>query len=151
MLIYLLQLFNAAVLRPTAVVLDVALRLPRALYFGFRAGAVEAGLDLVPASIMSGFAVAALLLALLWICRALARHTRIRNPGPIVTRLGNILFWLGCVVGVYFFGMFFFVLAQPGDRPAQLLGFIVGTAILWPAIGWLVGYLLGRNAATARE
>lgn len=95
--------------------------------------------------------VAILMLALLWICSALARRTRIRDPGPIITRLGNILFWFGCVVGVYFFGMFFFVLAQPGDRPPQLLGFIVGTAILWPAIGWLVRHLLGHNPATARE
>jgi hypothetical protein len=40
MLVYLLQLFNEAVLRSTAVVLDVAvLRLPRALYLGSRAGA----------------------------------------------------------------------------------------------------------------
>ncbi len=112
MLIYLLQLFNEAVLRPTAVLLDVAVRLPRALYFGFRAGAVEAGLDRTPASIMAGFAVAGVVLAFLWVCRALVRRTRIRHPGPLTMRLGNILFWIGCLMGVYFFGVFLFIIAQ---------------------------------------
>lgn len=146
MLVYLLQMFNEAVLRPSAVVVDVAIRLPRALYFGIRAGAVEAGLDYVVASIISGFAVAALMLALVWICRALARRVRIETPGPLVRRFGNILFWFGCAVGIYFFGTFFFVLAQPGDQ-SRVLEFIGGTALLWPSIGWLAGYLLGRTSA----
>jgi hypothetical protein len=151
MLIYLVQLFNEEVLRPSAVVVDVAMRTPRALYFGFRAGAAEAGLNLVPASIFSGFAVAVLMLALLWIFRALARRARIKNPGPIATWLGNILFWFGCAVGVYFFGMLFFVLALPDNRPSQLLWFVGGTAILWPAGGWLAGYLLGRGSPKIGE
>jgi hypothetical protein len=150
MLIYLLQLFNEAVLRSTAAVLDVAiLRLPRALYFGFRAGAVEAGLDFTLASIISGFAVAGLVLALLWLCRVLVRRTRIKNPGPLALWLGNILFAVGCLMGVYFFGVFLFIIAQAPELSARDLGFIAGTSILWPAIGWLVGHLLGRNSGAA--
>jgi hypothetical protein len=146
MLIYLLRLFNEAVLTSTGVVLDVAvLRLPRALYFGFRVGAVEAGLDPTLASIVSGFAVAGVVLALLWLCRALIRRTRIKDPGPLAMRLGNILFAVGCLMGVYFFGVFLFVIAQPFELSARDLGFIAGTAFLWPAIGWLVRYLLGRD------
>jgi hypothetical protein len=147
MLIYLLQLFNEAIIQPTAVVLDVALvRSPRALYFGFRAGAVEAGLDPALASILSGFAVLGLVLVLLRVCRALIRRTRIKNPGPLAMRLGNISFAVGCLMGVYFFGVFLFIIAQPIELLVRMLGFIAGTAILWPAIGWLVGYLLGRNS-----
>jgi hypothetical protein len=150
MLIYLLQLFNEAIMRPTAVVLDVAfVRLPRALYFGFRAGAVEAGLDITLASIMSGFVVFGFVLALLWGCRALVRRTRIKNPGPLAMRLGNISFAVGCLMGVYFFGVFLFIIAQPIELSVRMLGFIAGTAILWPAIGWLVGHLLGRNSGEA--
>jgi hypothetical protein len=147
MLIYLLQLFNEAVLRPTAVVLDVAVRLPRALYFGFRAGAVNTGLDRTPASILAGFAVVGVVLAILWMCRAVARRIQIRNPGPLALRLGNVVFWIGCLMGVYFFGVFLFIIAQPIELPARDLGFIAGTAIVWPVLGWLVGHLLGRNAS----
>jgi hypothetical protein len=146
MLTYILQLFNEAVLRPTAVVIDVALRLPRALYFGFRAGAVEAGLDLALASILSGFAVAVLVLALAGLCRALARRARIRDPGPIAIQLGNVSLWIGRLMGVYFFGVFLFVIAQPPELSSRALGFIAGAAVLWPAIGWFIGYLLGRRA-----
>jgi hypothetical protein len=150
MFIYLLQLFNEAVLRSTAIVLDVAVvRLPRALYFGFRAGAVEAGLDFTLASIISGFAVAGLVLVLLWLCRTLVRRIRIKNPGPLEMRLGNILFAVGCLMGIYFFGVLLFVVAQPIELSGRDLGFIAGTAFLWPAIGWLVGYLLGRNSGAA--
>jgi hypothetical protein len=58
MLIYLLRLFNEAILRPAWAILDICWRLPYALYHGFRAGAVEAGLEIIPASILSGFVIA---------------------------------------------------------------------------------------------
>jgi hypothetical protein len=42
-----------------------------------------------------------------------------------------------------------FIMAQPFELSARDFGFIAGTAILWPAIGWLAGYLLGRNSGAA--
>ena len=84
---------------------------------------------------MSGFVVLGFVLALLWGCRALVRRTRIKNPGPLAMRLGNILFAIGCLMGVYFFGVLLFVAAQPIELSARALGFIAGTAILWPATG----------------
>jgi hypothetical protein len=44
-MIFLLQWFNEAILGPTAVVLDLAMRSLRALFFGFRAVAVEMGAE----------------------------------------------------------------------------------------------------------
>jgi hypothetical protein len=100
-MIALLQWFNEAFLSPAAVVLDVAMRLVRALYFGFRAVGVEAGAGFTLSSILSGFIVTGLLLGLFWISALAVRKFRVKNPGPVVIWAGTILFWLGCAIGVY--------------------------------------------------
>lgn len=143
-MIALLQWFNEAVLRPTAVVLNFAQRLVRALYFGFRAAAVEAGVNFSLSSIISGFIVAGLLLALLWISTMAVRKFRMKSPGPIAIHVGTALFWLGCAIGIYFLGVTFYVLAQSPNPPLELVGFLVGTVVLYPAVGLLIRYVLGR-------
>src|SRR6266699_4761298 len=107
-MLYLLQWFNEAILRPTAVVLDIAVRTPRALYFGFRAVAVEAGARLPLASMVSGFIVIGLLIGLLWIIASAARKFRMKNPSTAAIRVGAVLFWLGCFIGIYFIGLTFY-------------------------------------------
>jgi hypothetical protein len=72
-MIALLQWFNEAILMPTAVELNVAARLVRAFYFGFRAGAVEAGASLTLSSIISGFIVT----GLCWHCCGLVRASSV--------------------------------------------------------------------------
>jgi hypothetical protein len=141
--IALLQWFNEAVMRPTAVVLDIAVRSVRALYFGFRAGAVEAGADVSLAFIISGFIVIGLLLGLLRISALAARKFRMKNPGPNTIFAGSVLFWLGCAVGIYFLGVTFYALAQP-NLPLEIVGYLVGTAALYPAVGRVIRYVLGR-------
>lgn len=102
-LTHLAQSFNEATLRPAAVLLDVLLlRLPRALYFGFRAAVVEAtGASAELASIVSGFLAAAVLLLLFLICRTVARRLRLKNHGFIAARAGAVLFWFGVAIGIY--------------------------------------------------
>jgi hypothetical protein len=143
-MLYLLRWFNEAILRPTAVVLDVAVRTVRGLYFGFRAAAVEAGAGLPLASIISGFIVIGLLLGLLWIIARAARKFRMKSPSPASIRLGTVLFWLGCAIGIYFLGLTFYILALPYP-PLGLVGFSAGTAVLYPAAGRGIRYLLGRS------
>jgi hypothetical protein len=143
-MIALLQWFNEAILMPTAVVLNIAARLVRAFYFGFRAGAVEAGASLTLSSIISGFIVTGLLLALLWIGTRVVRRYRMKNPGPVAIRIGTVAFWLGCAIGIYFLGVTFYLLAQSSNPPSELLGFLVGTILLYPALGRLIRYVLGR-------
>jgi hypothetical protein len=141
--ITLLQWFNETVLRPPAVIVDVAIRSVRALYFGFRAGAVEAGADLSVASIISGFIVGGLLFALLWISALALRKFRIKTPGSAAILAGTVLFLIGCVLGMYFLGVTFYVLAQP-DPPLSVLVLLVEAAILYPASGRIFRYVLGR-------
>lgn len=142
-MIALLQWFNEAVLRPTAVLLDFAVRSVRALFFGFRAAAVEAGVNFSLSSIISGFIVTGLLLALLWISAQAGRRFRLKNPGPVAIWAGAVLFWLGCAIGIYFFGVTFYVLAQPNPS-LEIVGFLVGTVVLYPAAGRGIRYVLGR-------
>jgi hypothetical protein len=140
--IALLQWFNEAVLRPTAVVLDVSVRTPRALYFGFRAAAVELGANPALASIISGFIVTGLILSLLWTIVRIARRLRNKSPGPASIRAGAILSWLGLAMGIYFLGVTFYIIAFP-SIPFEVVGFSVGTAIFYPAAGRGIRYLLG--------
>ena len=142
-MIILLQWFNEAVLRPTAVVLDLALRSVRGLYFGLRAGAVEVGADISLSSIISGFIVVALLLDLLWISALVISSFRIKSPGPVAIWAGAVLFWLGCAIGIDFLGLTFYVLMQPKPR-WEILGYLVGTAVVYPAAGRGIQYVLGR-------
>lgn len=111
--------------------------------FGFRAAAVEAGAGLTLASIISGFIVTGLLLGLLWIIARAARKFRMKTPHPASIRAGAILFWLGCVIGIYFMGLTFYILALP-NHPLDAVGFSAGTAVLYPAAGRAIRYLLGR-------
>lgn len=142
-MIALLQWISEAMLRPTVVVLDVAVRSVRALYDGFDAVAVELGVDPSISSIISGYIVAGLLVALLWISTVIIRKFRIKNPGPNAILAGTVLFWLGCAIATYFLGVTFYVLAQ-SDVPLVIIGYLVGTVILYPAAGRLIRYVLGR-------
>jgi hypothetical protein len=119
-------------------------RLVRALYFGFRAGAVEAGASFTLSSIISGFIVTLLLLVLLWIGALVGRKLRMKNPGPGALRAGTVIFWLGCAIGIYFLGVTFYLLAQSPGPSLELIGFLVGTVILYPAVGRGIRYLLGH-------
>ena len=87
-------------LAKAAVVLDVlVLRLPRALYFGFRAAVLEAtdaSAELV--SIISGFLAATVFLLLFLACKGIAHRLRLKNPGSIAGRSGAALFWLGIAI-----------------------------------------------------
>lgn len=142
-MIALLQWFNEAVLRPTAVVLDVAVRSVRALYFGFRAAIVAMGADLSVASIISGFIVTGLLLGLLWVSALAVRKFRVKSPTSNAILVGTVLFWLGCAIGVYFLGVTFYALSQP-NLPLEVIGYLAGTTILYPIAGRLIRYVLGR-------
>ena len=139
----LLQLFNQALLSATAPVLDLVARSVRALFFGLRAGAVEAGAGLPVASVISGFIVMGLIAAVLWVCARAAAKLRIKNPNHTATVIGRVAFWAGAVIGVYCAALLFYVLPQP-DMPAQLYALLAGTTALYPIVGWVIRYVLGR-------
>lgn len=139
----LFQLFNEAVLRPTAVVLDLLVRVPRALFGGFRAAIIALGAADTIASIAAGFIVTGILIGLFWFLATSIRKLRIISPSRTTLLIGTASLWIGCTIGVYFLGLTFYVLGQP-DVPGKLLYFVAGTAVFYPALGVLVRYVLGR-------
>lgn len=113
------------------------------LYQGFRAASVEAGSNTGSASVISGFIVAGLLLGLLvWVAKAAHKsHAKARSPRAI--QIGTVVFWFGCALGVYLFGMTFWLLGQP-DMSWILVAPVAWAAVMYPALGRLVRYTLGR-------
>lgn len=142
-MIYLFRWFNEAVLGPTAIFLDLLIRVPRALAGGLRAAIMQMGAPNSLASVISGFIVAGLLLGLLWLAVKAVRKFRVKSPSQKVLLAGTALFWMGCVIGIYFSGLSFYALAQP-DMSGELLYFLIGTAVFYPALGRLCRYILGR-------
>ena len=142
-MIYLFRWFNEAILRPTAIFLELLIRVPRALAGGFRAAIMEMGAPNSLASVISGFIVAGMLLGLLWLAVKAVRKFRMKSPSPKVLLAGTVLFWIGCTIGLYFLGLSFYVLAQP-DMPGKVLYYLIGTAVFYPALGRLCRYILGR-------
>jgi len=134
---------NEAGLRTMAVVLGLALRLVRGVFFGFRDDAVGTDGDMPLSSIISGLIVAAVLLALLWTGARELRGFRMNSPGAVAVWAGAVLLWLGCAIGLYFWGLTFHVLALP-DRPSKIVGCLVGTAGLHPAAGRGIRFMLGH-------
>jgi hypothetical protein len=140
---YLFQLFNEAVLRPTSVILDLLIRLPRALYGGFRGAIIAMGAADATASVIAGFIVAGILLGLIWLIATSIRKFRMKSPGRKTLLIGTVVFWIGCVIGVYFLGLTFYVLGLP-NMSSKTLYFVAGPAVFYPALGWLIRYVLGR-------
>jgi hypothetical protein len=141
--IYLFQLFNEAVLRPTAVILDLFIRVPLALYSGFRAAIGAMGASNVLASVIAGFIVSGILVGLVWLAAMAIQKVRMKNPSQRTLTIGTVIFWIGCAIGVYFLGLMFYAAGQP-DMPGKLLYFMGGTAVFYPALGRLIRYILGR-------
>jgi hypothetical protein len=141
--IFLFQLISEAILRETAVVIDFAVRLPRSVYSGLRWGIASVGLSNSIASVISGYIVTGMLLGLLWLAANTIHKYRRNSAGKIAILAGNIAFWIGVGMGVYFLGLIFYSLPRPNfsDRELYLLA---GTTVLYPALGRLIQYLLGR-------
>jgi hypothetical protein len=141
--ILLFQLLSEAILKETAIVIDSAIRLPRALYSGLRWGMALVGASNSVASVISGYIVTGILLGLLWLAANAIHKYRIRNPGQIAIPAGNVSFWIGAAMGVYFLELTFYSLPRPNlsDRELYLLA---GTTIFYPALGRLIRYGLGR-------
>ena len=142
-LIVLFQSLSEALLRLATVVLDLAIRLPRGLYSGLRWGMDLVGASNSVASVISGYVVTGLLLALLWLIANTIRQFRIKNRGQTAIFVGNLSFWIGAAIGIYFLGLIFHTLPRQtlSDRELYLLA---GTAVLYPALGCLIQYVLGR-------
>ena len=142
-MIYLFRLFNEAILRPTAVILDLLIRIPRALFGGFRAALIAMGAPDALASVLAGFIVSAIIVGLVWGATRLVQKIRLRNPSERSLMIGRVIFWVGCAIGVYFLALTFYALGQP-DVSGNVIYLIGGAAVLYPALGWLVRYVLGR-------
>ena len=140
--------FNEAVLRPTAVVFAFGMQVARALYYGLRAGAAAAGADPLFSSVIAGLILTAVLAGLIWLVVWIARKFRVKEPGLFAIWTGTILFWLGYAMGFYFFGLavYLYMATQLDGSPSgsRLVGFLTGTAILYPALGRGIRYMLGR-------
>jgi hypothetical protein len=144
LLVDLFQTFNELTLKPAAVVLDVIIfKLPRALYFGFRAGLVEAGLNFRTAGILSFCLVSIVLFLVVWLSRSLLRYFRAREPSLIAIRTGAALFWIGCGVGLYYVCLLVYFHADP-SAPWAIIGWFGGAALFYPALGRICQYALGR-------
>ena len=142
-MIYIFQLFNELILRPTAIVLDLILRVPLGLDAGFRAAIIEMGVSNAIASVIAGFIVVGIVLGLIWLGSIGVRKSRLKNAGQTLLWVGTIAFWIGSAIGLYFLAIGFYMLSLP-DASGRLLYFVFGTALFYPAIGRLVQYLLGR-------
>jgi hypothetical protein len=136
-------MFPDGLLGPTSVILDLLIRLPRALYGGFRGAIIAMGAADATASIIPGFIVAEILPGLFWFLATSIRKFRMKSPGRKTLLIGTVAFWIGCVFGVYFLGQTFYVLGLP-NMSDKTLYFVAGTAVFYPALGWLVRYVLGR-------
>jgi hypothetical protein len=141
--ILLFQLLGEAILRETAAAIDFAIRLPRGLYSGLRWGMASVGLSNSIASIISGYIVTGMLLGLLWLAANTIHKYRIKNPGKIAILAGNLSFWIGTAIGVYFLGLIFYSLPRPTLSDRELYS-LAGTTVFYPALGRLIRYLLGR-------
>jgi hypothetical protein len=139
---YIFAQFNEGILRPTAVILDLIIRLPRALFGGFHAALIATGASDSVASIVAGFIVAAILVGLIWGAARLIQKIRLKSPSPPALMIGRIAFWAGCAIGIYFLGLTFDVLGQP-TVSANVIYFVGGTAAFYPALGWIARYALG--------
>jgi hypothetical protein len=70
-----------------------------------------------------------------------AKKFRLKKPSPFVAGIGVGLFWLGFAIGINFLGIAIGVAAQSGR--SELVGFLLGTALLHPVLGWTGHYVLG--------
>ena len=142
-LLYVWRYFNEVTMRSAVIVLDIAVRLPRALYAGFRAVVVGLGAPLPVASVISGLIVGGLLLALLWFTAFVVRRVRIKNPSAAALWAGRVIFWLGVAVGIYFVGLALYITGLP-NAPSEAVNVSVAAAILYPLVGRGIRYVLGR-------
>jgi hypothetical protein len=78
--IYLFQLFNEAILRPTAVILDLLIRVPLGLYGGFRAAILAMGAANALASVIAGLIVTGILVGTFWLFATLIHKFWIKKP-----------------------------------------------------------------------
>jgi hypothetical protein len=140
---YLFQLINEAILGPTAIILDLLIRIPRALYGGFRAAIIAMGTGDSIASVIAGFIVVGIVLGLFWLITILVKKIRVKSPSHTTLRIGAIAFGAGCAIGLYFLGLTFYVIGQ-SNVSGKLLYFVAGTAAFYPALGRLIRYVLGR-------
>ena len=141
------QQFNEIILRPSAIILDIAVRTVRALFAGGQAALAELTKADILFLLIGVIVIASILLALAALLRWVIHALRVKEPGPFAVWVGSTLFWLGCVIGAYFLGLTVYAASFfDGSAGAQgALGFMVGTAVLWPAIGWGFRYMLGRK------
>ena len=99
-MIYVFQLFNEIILRPTAIVLDLILRVPLGLDSGFRAALFEIGMSNAIASVIAGFVVVGVVLGLIWVGSIVVRKIRLKNAGKRLLLAGTIVFWIGSAIGL---------------------------------------------------
>jgi hypothetical protein len=85
-----------------------------------------------------------------WLIVSCANALRIENPSLTVTRIGTVLYWIGCAFSVYFLiGAILFVreIHSSSDElpgaPGEL-GYAIGTAFLCWFLGRGIRYMLGR-------
>ena len=138
-------------MRPAAVVGDLVIRVPKAFFYGLDSAAIAAGANAVIAVVIAGLISIAVLFGLLKLVILSARKLRMKEPVQLATRSGDVAYWIGCMLGVYFLCSATLVsikiprlFEQPGALGA--IGVTIWTAILCWSIGYSVRYVLGRSS-----
>jgi hypothetical protein len=142
----------------------------RAFAMGWKLGAVIIGLGVLygasqgilygasqglrtnnlPLHLFAGSLTGVIVAGVVWLIVSCANALRIENPSLIVTRIGTVLYWIGCVFSAYFLLAAIFIVREIHSTSDELpgapaaLGYAIGSAFLCWFLGRGIRYMLGR-------
>ena len=132
----------------------------RAFAMGWKLGAVIQGIlygasqglrtNNLPLHLFAGSLTGVIVAGAVWLIVSCANALRIENPSLIVTRIGTVLYWIGCVFSAYFLLAAIFIVREIHSTPDELpgapgaLGYAIGFAFLCWFLGRGIRYMLGR-------
>ena len=106
------------------------------------------GCQLFFLSLFSALVVTAALAGVALLLVRAAQKFRLKNPGPRAVWWGRFLLWFGCLTGLNFLILTIYLANRASS---VLIGYALGTAILYPALGWFARYMLGGTAAATKR
>jgi len=104
-------------------------------------------------SIIAGVLIGTLFAGFLRLIGFRARRIRVNNPKPWMRWTGSFIYWIGCALGVYLLGLTLYMASQYDGTPSSVsaTSLILGAAVFWWAMGWVIRYLLGHEPRRSEE